>query len=178
MRWYTAYPEKGLECSICKTPCAYQVNQPLELPLSAEFTANCGIHNPFLVVFIYNWIQLFVWSYLLNMTEYQQMKGLYVLFQQLFTVLYAALFGFVVYRIRQKTVYMQKWLFSTRMAIPLFHAYCFWLLPRYWWIGGVAANLCSFQYFYVHMDILEEMNGKVTFQFINRPRPVLQLPPS
>lgn len=174
MRWYTANPERGMACSICRTECAYQLVQPLEPYLSREFIKRCALEHPFFVVFLYHWIFTFACTSILNMNTFSQMREHYMLFQQWFTAFYAVLFAYAVYTIHQKRIYMQKWVCSTRIAIPIFHLYCLWLVPTYGLVGGFTGNLCCFQYFYMHMDILEEMNTGTTFRFINRPRPELQ----
>jgi hypothetical protein len=167
-KWYTLNPEIGLNCSICKTECAYQNDQPIEKGISLEFTKRTGLEHPFLVTFFYHWIYIFFCLATLRMETFHEMRVQYSIFQVLFSGMYLSFFSLLVWRIQQKRLYMQKWFCTGRAMLPLFHLYCIWLVPKYTWIGGVAGNLCCFQYFYMHTHILEEMNGKTTFRFITR----------
>ena len=168
VRWYTMNPEIGLRCSICKTECAYQVDQPLEDPLSLEFIKRCGLEHPFLVTFSYHWLHMFYCLSVRKVENFSTMSDWYPYFQILFTGLYLGLFCIPVLRVRQKRIYMQKWFCTSRILLPIFHLYCIWLIPKYVWIGGVPANYCCFHYFYAHSHIIEEMNIKNTFRFITR----------
>jgi hypothetical protein len=168
LRWYTLNPEIGLKCSVCKTECAYQIDNPLEVGLSAEFIKRAGLEHPFLVTFFYHWIYTFYCISVYEMDTFGDMRASYSTFQILFTGLYLILFSIPVWQVKQKQLYMQKWFCTSHILLPIFHVYCIWLIPTYIWIGGVGGNFCCFHYFYAHTHILEEMNGKSAIRFITR----------
>lgn len=169
MRWYTLNPEIGLVCSVCKTECMVQNDQPIEPVLSMEFIQRSAIHRPLLMITFYHWLYAVFCISVYRMSHFSEMKQFYKEYQTAFTLLYLLIFFRAFLTIQQKGLYMQKWLCTNRCLLPLFHLYCWWLMEPYTWIGGVAGNLCCFQYFYVHSMIVEEMNAKMTFRFISRP---------
>jgi hypothetical protein len=168
LRWYALNPTTGLQCSICKTECAHRVDQPIESPFSTEFTKRAGLEHPFIIIFLYHWIYAFFCLCAFQMETFGEMRNYYGIFQSFFTGMYLGLFSVSVWRVKQKRMYLQKWFFTSRGLLPLFHLYCIWLIPRYTWIGGVTGNLCCFHYFYAHSHILEDLNGRATFCFITR----------
>lgn len=168
LRWYTMNPEIGLNCSICKTECAHTVDQPIEKGLSLELIKRAGLDYPFLVVLLYHWIYIFFCLSVLKIEKFSDMREYYRLFQGLFTGMYLISFSIPVWQVHQKKRYLQKWFCTSRGLLLLFHLYCIWLMPKYTWIGGIPGNLCCFQYFYAHSHILEEINSKIIFRFINR----------
>ena len=168
LRWYSLHPETGLACSICKTECAFENDSPIEKRLSSEFIKRAGLEHPFLIIFMYHWIYSFFCISVFQMEHLGSLRMYYARFQQGFTGMYLLIFSYAVWKIQQKRLYLQKWLFTSRALLIIFHLYTLWLIPKYLWIGGIAGNLCCFQYFYTHIQILEEMNNKTTFRFVTR----------
>ncbi len=168
LRWYTLNPETGLLCGICKTECAHEYEKPPEMEIPEWIHDRLRVHVPIFMISITHWMFALFTITFLRCSTFREMKPYYTRFQIGFLLTYMVAFGVSVFQIQNKRLYMQKWVCTTNILLPLFHMYCLSLIPSVSWIGGVSSNLCCFHYFFIHSQILEDMNMHSTIRFTNR----------
>lgn len=154
MQWFLHQPTKGLFCSLCLDELSRIHLRPVE-----DTSFIIDFQKPFAIIYFYQYICFAFMS-----------KDAYMLFQVFLSLMFCAHNYSLYKRVKNKDLYLMRWLKKCRFLLPFFHLCVFFTIPYTYWIGGTAANIIMWVYLQEHCDILEEINesNEVKFKFISR----------
>jgi hypothetical protein len=149
MQWFLHQPSKGLFCSLCLDELSRVHVKPVE---DTSFLIH--FEKPFVIIYFYQYICFALMS-----------KDAYVLSQVLLSVLFCAHNYSLYKRVKNKGMYLMRWMKKYRFLLPFLHLCVFFTIPYTYWVGGVSANIVMWMYLQEHWDILEEINSSNEVKF-------------
>ncbi len=164
MKWYDASPEKGLRCSACNTYLARKFTHILEMnPLQFPFMQGC-VQNPMIIVAYVHFVFFMAYICFYNQIKYEDV---YIFVQLMFHGLQIGKLSYFIYKIQNQRRYWRLWLQNRRIVLPLVHLFIATKLQQTLFIGGVAADICMCIYFYEHLAIVQAINDRRSFMFVD-----------
>lgn len=168
MQWYTTEPARGMRCNTCLTEYVYETsnrNEDFYIPHVIMFLK---MKRPLFWILVYHWILLLTFNTLKIIISLPDTYYFYIFYQVINTIYIYYTLSALVFRVKNKHMYMKMWLARDRVILIFLHSYLLATLPETMWIGGMAAEYLGCLYFYAHYEILETINRNYTFRFLSR----------
>jgi len=164
MKWYDASPEMGLRCSACNRYLARKFTHTLETnPLQLPFMNGC-VQNPMLIV---AYVHIVFFMIYICVSDRIKSDDLYILVQSIFHGIQIGKLGICITKIQNQGYYWRLWFQNRRLLLPIVHLFILTRLYQTSFIGGVSADICMCIYFYEHIVIVQEINDRRTFEFVD-----------
>ncbi len=168
MQWYEHEPTKGLRCSACLKPFSRQGILELEnLPTDGDLQT-LFINKPHLAILFSHWCFIGCAHFIVTIYGPLDYLVLYHIFQAGFHGVYMWGLHIVCSHIKNIDVCMKEWFSRSIQVVPFIHVVCLATMWKTGFLGGIAADLCIFLYFYELFDVLHTINQQQSFVFINR----------
>ena len=167
-QWYEHEPTKGLHCSACLEAFSREgVLERESIPHEYELSI-LNIHRPHVAILMSHWCFVVLFHYILPITTTERYALMYHLFQGGMHGVYLLRLRTFFSRVKNVELFMKEWFSRSIQLIPLIHVGCLATMWKTGFLGGIAADLCMFLYFYELFDVLYILNHKQPFVFTNR----------
>jgi hypothetical protein len=171
IQWYEHEPVKGLQCSACLEPFSREGLSELEaLPYEYELSI-LNVHRPYIAIPVYHWCFIVFFHYIWYIpATTEQYALMYHMFQGVFHGMYLLRLRTFFSRVKNVDVFMKEWFSRSIQLIPFLHVGCLAMMWKTGFLGGIAADMCMFLYFYELFDVLHTINHQrsITITFTNR----------
>jgi hypothetical protein len=166
MKWYALQPERGLECSVCKTRLATRRYDQIEqIPTQEEIQWWCvsvPLFNLIFLHFLVGFVNLLLLS---NGTQLQFIFPVYYCIQAMTHIFYGAKLYSALDHVKQPQKYITLWCRPHRLGLIGAHIGFVCGIPYTATLTGMAADICLVTYFYEHIEVLKELNEDAQIEF-------------
>lgn len=164
-------PEKGLICSVCKQQLTRSYSQDLECyPDQREMNLLC-IRNPVWSIGMTHTLFFTIMNVFLSRLSFESYLYVYHLFQVWFHLFYVYQLQTIIKQVKNTELYFFYWRQAPRFILPFFHFGLCVLMYKTYWLGGMAADMCLYLYFYEHLEIIQLINQNRGFMFASLQTP-------
>ena len=178
-KWNILEPTKGLTCSVCLHPLAIHYKYAKEtIPtftrnelvyIYKPYTTILFLHCIFVhgyIMITYNTNYIHTHNKLSTLSTLSTFQELYCRYQFAIHLMYI-LALYMKVTVKNKVLYLKKWLTLPRISFCLVHILLIRLIPYLYIVGGMIENTYMFLYIIEHTRILEELNSENNFVFTN-----------
>jgi hypothetical protein len=166
-QWYEIQPEKGLKCSVCLDELAYRTTCFVENVEKPEGILGVSLEKPVHAIFLYHLFYMYFFHTPSGISLVSP-QTMYLLSQCVLHGLYFYQFGLLVSQVKNRILYREEWITTSRIVLVLLHVYLLASLERTGWVGGAAVDMCIHVYFYEHYTILHKFNKNYRIEFVSR----------
>jgi hypothetical protein len=165
-QWYNAEPARGLKCGVCQEWLAVQYDNPVEtIPLTPFFRYLYEQNTVFFVA-------LYHAGYILGLPLIIQFPrsfiyNQYYLFQIVVHCVYLFFLALLFFHVQDKRRYLSYWK-NARGSLVVIHGILYLAIQSYFVFAGITADVFLHMIFKEHFRVLNLMNGKKEFRFVNR----------
>jgi hypothetical protein len=168
MQWYTHEPTKGLRCSACLEPFSRKgICEREIIPDEYELSILC-VNKPHIAILFSHWCFIGSAYIICPVEPYYFYKLLYHIFQCGFHGMHLWWLRRFFSRVKNVDVCMKELFSRSIQFVPLLHMVCLATMWKTGILGGMAADVCIFLYYYELFDVLHTINTQQSFQFTNR----------
>lgn len=166
--WHTHEPVKGLRCSACLEPFSRKGTLEYEILPTASDLQMFYLNQPHLAILLSHCCLLTWTTYITPIHTHLDSMFLYHIFQTVFHGAYIWRLHILFGQIKNIDLFMKEWYSRSIQVVPFIHVACLATMWKTGFLGGIAADMCIFMYFYEIFDVLHTINQQQSFIFVNR----------